>query len=55
MPATAAACTVDARSMGINEGGSKDGICRHSILLDEGSHEPRLLAAIPGKIPAVVV
>jgi len=55
MPATAAAWTVDARSMGMNEGGRSDGTCKHNILETEGSQDPRLFAAMPRNIPTVVV
>lgn len=39
----------------MKEGGSNDGICKHSIFETEGSHEPLLFAAIPKNIPTVVV
>lgn len=55
MPATAAAWTLDAMSIGVKEGGSNEGICKHNILEMDGSHVPLLLADMPKNIPTVVV
>jgi hypothetical protein len=55
MPATAAACTGLARSMGRKEGGSREGTWRHSIFETDGSQDPLLFDAIPKNMPTVVV